>query len=70
MVAYWLGRDPPRKTRVSVPRLTPVNRVLTSTSPGRARAADGPDLARPGLAQPERAGLARHRSPSLPGTER
>src|SRR5215217_2256380 len=34
MVAYWLSGTPPRNTSVSVPRLTPVHRVRTSTSSG------------------------------------
>src|SRR5215213_9746314 len=34
MVAYWLSGTPPRNTSVSVPRLTPVRRVRTSTSSG------------------------------------
>src|SRR3954466_3027097 len=33
MVAYWLGGTPPRKTSVSVPRLTPDRKVRTTTSP-------------------------------------
>src|SRR5215213_1233819 len=34
MVAYWLSGTPPRNTSVSVPRLTPVRKVRTSTSSG------------------------------------
>jgi len=33
ITAYWLGGTPPRKTSVSVPRLTPERSVLTRTSP-------------------------------------
>jgi hypothetical protein len=33
MAAYWLGGTPPRKTSVSVPRLTPERSVRTTTSP-------------------------------------
>ena len=33
MAAAWLGGTAPRKTSVSVPRLTPVTRVRTRTSP-------------------------------------
>jgi hypothetical protein len=37
MAANWLSGTPPRKTRVSVPRLTPEKRVRTSTSSGPGR---------------------------------
>src|SRR3954463_591015 len=33
MAVYWLAGTPPVKTSVSVPRLMPVYRVRTSTSP-------------------------------------
>ena len=34
MAECWLAGTSPRNTSVSVPRLTPVNRVRTSTSSG------------------------------------
>ena len=33
MTPYWSGGTPPRKTSVSVPRLTPERKVRTFTSP-------------------------------------
>jgi hypothetical protein len=33
MASYWLGGTPPRKTSASVPRLTPLTSVRTTTSP-------------------------------------
>src|SRR4029079_10542141 len=43
IAAYWPGGTPPRKTSVSVPRLTPARRVRTTTSPrARSGGADRP----------------------------